>query len=98
MNSSDGMSSNVGICIVAFVSVDGNGGMWIIDGVIASLSFVGMQLADLQVFRCLQEEKTERLSLFHPSNMFESVVVVVVAASMLNINFFIMIEKNTYII
>jgi hypothetical protein len=89
MNSSDGMSSNVGICVVSFAivdsnmsdndaSVDGNGGMWIIDGVIASLSFVGLQL------------------------MLESVAavaaVVVVTASMLNITFFMMIEKNAYIV
>jgi hypothetical protein len=84
MKSSDGMSSNVGVVSFASVdnsmsdddaSVDGNGGMWIINEVIASLSFVGLQL------------------------MLESVAaVVVVTASMLNITFFMMIEKNAYIV
>jgi hypothetical protein len=84
MNSSDGMSSNVGV--VAFdtvdnsmsdddASVDANGGMWIINEVIASLSIIGLQL------------------------MLKSVAAAVVAVdSMLNITFFMIIEKNAYIL
>jgi hypothetical protein len=83
------MSSNVGICVVSFAtvgngmsdnnaSVDGNGGMWIINEVIASLSFLGLQL------------------------ILESVAAVAavaaVIASILNITFFMMIEKNAYIV
>jgi hypothetical protein len=109
MNSSDGMSSNVGVVSFATVdnsmsdddaSVDGNGGMWIIDGDIVSLSFLGLQPEESQVFRRLQEDNTERLSPFDPSIIMESVVAVAAVAivtSMLNINFFIMIEKNAYI-
>jgi hypothetical protein len=107
MNSSDGMSSNVGICVVSFdivdinmsdddASVDGNGGMWIINEVIASLSFLGLQLGESQVFMLVKADNTERLSLFHLSNMLEFVVAAV--ASMLNITFFMMIEKNAYIV
>jgi hypothetical protein len=66
-NKSKGMSSNVVVVVVAVdngmldddVSVDGNGGMWTIDGVIASLSFAGLQLAESQVFMLLQEDNTE---------------------------------------
>jgi hypothetical protein len=40
-------------------SVDGNGGMWIIDGVITSLSFVGLLLGESQVFMFLKKDNTE---------------------------------------
>jgi hypothetical protein len=88
MNSADGIFSNVRVVSFDTVdssmsdddaSVDGNGGMWIIDGVIALLSFLGLQL------------------------MLESVAAAAVAAvaavaSMLIITFFMMIEKNAYIV
>jgi hypothetical protein len=79
MKSSDGMSSNVGICVVSFVTVGNK--------------------AALQVFSRLQEG-TERLSLFDPSIIFEPVVIVAAVAvtSMLNIKFFMIVEKNANII
>jgi hypothetical protein len=84
MNSSDGISPKVGIGVVSFVAADDK--------------------AASQVFRRLQEDcsedDTERSSPFDLSSMFESVVAVVsvvVDASMLDTNFFMMIEKNTYI-
>jgi hypothetical protein len=80
MKSSDGMSSNVGICVVSFATVGNK--------------------AALQVFRRLQEDDTERLSSFDPSIIFEPVVIVAAVAvtSMLNIQFFMIIEKNANII
>jgi hypothetical protein len=41
-------------------SLDGNGGMWIINGVIALLSFVGLLLGESQVFMLLQKDNTEQ--------------------------------------
>jgi hypothetical protein len=97
MKSSDGMFSNVGISFVSLLAVDNS-----INGVIALLSFVGLLLGESQVFMLLQKDNTEQWWLFHLSNIFESavviVVVVVVVASMLKINFFIMIERNTYML
>jgi hypothetical protein len=79
------MSSNVVSVAATFdnimsdndVSVDGNGGMWIIHGVIASLSFLGLQLILESV---------------------AAVAAVAIIASMLIITFFMMIEKNAYIV
>jgi hypothetical protein len=81
MNSSDGISSNVGV--VPFATVENK--------------------ATLQVIMREQEDTTERSSPFHPSNMSASyvaadVAVAAVVASMLNITFFMMIEKNAYIV
>jgi hypothetical protein len=91
MKSSDGMSSNVRVVSFATVdnsmsdddaSVDGNGAMW-----------------------CIINEVIASLSIVGLQLMLESVVavaavaaVVVVTASMLNITFFMMIEKNAYIV
>jgi hypothetical protein len=95
MNSSDGMSSNVGV--VAFdtvdnsmsdddASVDANGGMWIINEVIASLSFLGLQLILESVVAVVAVAALAALA------------AVAAVASMLNITFFMMIEKNAYIV